>query len=50
MSRCLAAGCDIWEVVNWAGNDPEMMKNVHDHYIPGSLGNTNRLNGMFAMA
>jgi integrase len=48
ISRCLAAGRDIWEVANWAGDDPEMIKKVYGHYIPGSLGNTDRLNGMFA--
>ena len=47
VSRCLAAGRDIWEVANWAGDDPEMIKKVYGHYIPDSLGNTDRLNGMF---
>ncbi|MCW2961981.1 MAG: site-specific integrase [Thermoleophilia bacterium] len=48
VSRCLAAGRDIWEVANWAGDDPEMIKKVYGHYIPGSLGNTDRLNHIFA--
>lgn len=48
ISRCLAAGRDIWEVANWAGDDPDMIKKVYGHYIPGSLGNTDRLNRIFA--
>jgi integrase len=43
VSVCLAAGRDVWEVANWAGDDPEMIKRVYGHYIPGSLGDTSRL-------
>ena len=43
VSMCLAAGRDVWEVAHWAGDDPDMVKQVYGHYIPGSLGDTTRL-------
>jgi hypothetical protein len=44
---CLAAGRDVWEVANWVGDDPEIIKKVYSHYIPGSLGDTSRLDTAF---
>lgn len=43
VSLCLAAGRDLWEVANWAGDDPEVVKRVYGHYLPDSLGDTSRL-------
>lgn len=43
ISICLAAGRDVWEVANWAGDDPDLVKRVYGHYIPDSLGDTTRL-------
>lgn len=42
-SLCLAAGRDVWEVANWLGDDPDMVKQVYGHYLPDSLGDTSRL-------
>lgn len=47
-SMCLSAGRDVWEVANWIGDDPDMVKKVYGHYIPNSLGDTDRLDRMFA--
>jgi len=43
VSLCLAAGRDVWEVAHWAGDDPDMIKQVYGHYLPDSLGDTGRL-------
>lgn len=43
VSLCLAAGRDLWEVANWAGDDPDLVKHVYGHYLPDSLGDTSRL-------
>lgn len=43
ISLCLSAGRDVWEVANWAGDDPDLIKNTYGHYIPDSLGDTKRL-------
>ena len=43
ISLCLAAGRDVWEVAHWAGDDPDMIKQVYGHYIPDMLGDTARL-------
>ncbi|MCW2961923.1 MAG: site-specific integrase [Thermoleophilia bacterium] len=43
ISLCLAAGRDLWEVANWAGDDPELVKRTYGHYMPDSLGDTRRL-------
>lgn len=49
ISRALAAGRDLWEVAHWAGDDPDVIKNVYGHYIPESLGDTKRLEMAFAL-
>ena len=43
VSLCLLAGRDVWEVAHWAGDDPDLIKQVYGHYIPDSLGDTSRL-------
>lgn len=49
VSTALAAGRDLWEVSHWAGDDPDVIKRVYGHYLPDSLGNTDRLDELFTI-
>lgn len=49
VSTALAAGRDLWEVSHWAGDDPDVIKRVYGHYLPDSLGNTDRLDRLFTI-